>query len=106
VTSQESAADELHVVDNADAARYELFLAGRRIGFVEYELGEGRILFPYIEVEPSMNGRGLGGYLTAWALGDCRRRGLRVSARCPFVAEYIVSHPEYHDIAENPATGR
>ena len=92
-------AQDFSVVDNKEANRYELFAGQQRLGFADYKLTPGRILFTYIEVDPVLQGQGLGSALTKAALKDCRARGLSVSARCPFIADYLRDHPEYDDIA-------
>jgi len=88
-------AEELRVIDNTEENRYELFEGERRLGFADYRLAEGSILFTYIEVEPALQGRGLATTLTEAALTDARERGLAISARCPFIADYLDQHPEY-----------
>ena len=86
---------ELRVEDNKAASRYELFEADRLAGFVDYRLAEGSILFTYIEIEPALQGRGLATTLTEAALNDARQRELKISARCPFIVDYLDQHPEY-----------
>jgi predicted GNAT family acetyltransferase len=93
-----SAEGEPRVVDNTNADRYEMFIGGDLVGFAEYKASDGHMLFTYIEVEPALQGRMLGSTLTAAALDDCRARGLTVSARCPFIVDYLRNHPEYDDI--------
>ena len=50
---------------------------------------------PYGSVDPAYEGRGIGSLLAKDSLDDVRSKGLRVVARCPFVARYIEEHPEY-----------
>jgi predicted GNAT family acetyltransferase len=88
-------ASDLQVTHNPDASRYELFLNGERIGYTDYRLGEGHILFTYIEVDPSLQGQGFASHLTKAALDDSRDRGLQIAARCPFIVDYLEMHPEY-----------
>jgi predicted GNAT family acetyltransferase len=90
-------ADEnnLKVEHKPDESRYELFLNGERIGFTDYRLGDGRIVFTYIEVDPALQGQGLASHLTKAALDDSRDRGLQIGARCPFIVDYLEMHPEY-----------
>ena len=91
--------EKLRVVDNETESRYELLDGERIIGFAEYKLTPERILFTYIDINPDIQGRGLGGRLTEAALQDCRARGLKVAARCPFIVDYLKEHSEYDDIA-------
>ena len=86
---------ELRVEHNAVESRYDLFLKGERIGYTDYRLSDGRILFTYIEVDPALQGQGLASHLTKAALDDARDRGLKISARCPFIVDYLEMHPEY-----------
>ena len=87
--------EALRIEHNPDESRYELFSDGERIGYTDYRLGDGTILFTYIEVEPALQGQGLASHLTKAALDDARDRGLKISARCPFIVDYLETHPEY-----------
>jgi uncharacterized protein len=86
---------DLRVEDNKEASRYELYEEDRLLGFTDYRLSEGSILFTYIEIEPALQGRGLASTLTEAALNDARARQLSISARCPFIVDYLDQHPEY-----------
>jgi uncharacterized protein len=52
----------------------------------------------HTEVEPRLEGQGLGAVLVRGALDDARARGELVVPRCPFVAAFIHRHPEYEDL--------
>ena len=56
------------------------------------------ITLRHTEIDPSVGGRGLGSALVRFALDDARARGLTVIPRCPFVAAFIVRHPEYEEL--------
>lgn len=88
-------AEDLRVEHNPGESRYELFLNGERIGYTDYRLNDGRILFTYIEVDPALQGQGLASHLTKVALDDSRDKGLHIAARCPFIVDYLDMHPEY-----------
>ena len=89
---------EVGVVDNAAASRYEMSLDGAPIGFLDYQLLGDHIILSYVEVDPAYGGRGFGGRLTEAVLEECRSRGLKVSPQCPFIAKYIRTHPEHADL--------
>jgi predicted GNAT family acetyltransferase len=95
-------ADDVRVVDDAAQRRYRLLVDGQPMGFVAYHLDAeaGRITFQHTEVAPALAGRGLGGLLAAHVLDDARARGLRVVARCPFIASYVRRHARYHDLVD------
>lgn len=86
---------EVHVVDNRAASRYEMTIDGVDAGYIDYRLTDDLIVMSYIEIDPAFGGQGFGGRLTQTALDDCRSRGLTVVPACPFIADYIRTHPEY-----------
>jgi predicted GNAT family acetyltransferase len=86
------------VVDNPAELRYELWTAGRLVGSIRYTLEDGAITLVHTEVEPALEGQGLGNVLVRGALDDIRSRGLELHPLCPFVAAYIKRHPEDADL--------
>ena len=89
---------DIGVADNPAEHRYELHVAGELAAFTNYRLDASRIVFLHTETLDGYAGRGLGGRLARGALDDARARGLHVVPRCPFIARYIVEHPEYQDL--------
>jgi molybdenum cofactor cytidylyltransferase len=67
-------------------------------GVAEYRPAGNRLVFVHTEVLPAFAGRGIGNRLAAGTLDATRARGLKVTPRCPFIAAYIRSHPEYRDM--------
>ena len=49
----------------------------------------------HVGVPDPVGGRGIAGQLTRHALDWADARGLKVRARCPYVAAWIKRHPEY-----------
>jgi uncharacterized protein len=95
---------DLRVVDNPEELRYELWLGATRAGFIEYRSEPGTILLVHTEVDPAVEGRGLGTRLVAGALDDLRARDLKLVALCPFVRAFLRHHREYADLeAPGPA---
>ena len=93
-----AADDDLRVVDDPVARRYEARLGDTVVGFSEYRRVRGRLIFLHTEVAPGFAGRGIGGRLAAGALDDVRAQGLTFTAKCPFIASYLARHPEYEDL--------
>lgn len=81
---------EVH--DNPFEGRYEIRLDGRTSGFTAYKGKPNLIAFLHTEVDPSLEGQGLGSRLIGSALEDARERGLEVLPFCPFVNEFIRRH--------------
>ena len=88
----------VEVVDRPDRERFVLTVDGAPAGFATYRLRGDVVTFIHTEIAPEFEGRGLGSRLAVAALDDVRRRGLRVVARCPFIARFIAGHVEYQDL--------
>jgi len=95
-----AAPEDAEVVDVPESSQYELRLGDRRIGVAAYHRRQNsnRIAFVHTEVDPACEGRGFGSKLVAAALEDVRRKGLEVVPLCPFIAHYMATHPEVHDL--------
>lgn len=91
--------DEAEVRDNPFEGRYEIRVGGRTAGFTTYKSKPDLIAFLHTEIDPSLEGCGLGSRLVGYALDDARTRGLEVLPFCPFVNEFIGRHrDEYVDL--------
>ncbi|SDG88658.1 hypothetical protein SAMN05421505_10914 [Sinosporangium album] len=89
---------DIRVVDNPQASRYEVLVDGALAGFAEYRLKREKIIFPHTEVNPEFEGQGLGSRLARAALDASRDAGLTVVPACPFIAAYIRRHPDYVEL--------
>jgi predicted GNAT family acetyltransferase len=97
------AASEARVVDNPDELRYELWLGQTCAGFLAYRREPGALVLVHTDIDPALEGRGLGSRLVAGALADMRTRGLKLVPLCPFV-DYLRRHPEHQDlVVRDPA---
>jgi uncharacterized protein len=95
----------LTVTDAADRHRFEARIDGKLVGFATYIRRPGVIVFPHTEVEPAVEGQGVGGALARAALDDAAARGERVRALCPFMAGWIDGHPDYQHLTEEAGSG-
>ncbi|MCR2764895.1 N-acetyltransferase [Microbacterium sp. zg.B48] len=81
---------EPRVQRNDQDSRYEIWLGDVLGGFAEFAPdSRGRMEFLHTEVDPSLEGRGLGGLLVGEAMTDVAGRGETVVPRCPFVMRYL-----------------
>jgi predicted GNAT family acetyltransferase len=85
------------VHDNAAFKRFELEADGHT-AHLYYRLEPGVITLVHTEVPPALGGRGVGSTLVRGALDAIRAKGLKVVAKCPFVAAYMGRHPEFNDL--------
>jgi hypothetical protein len=88
-------ADAVH--DNPALERFELEVDGHA-AYLYYRLEPGVITLVHTEVPPALGGRGVGSTLARGALDAIRAKGLKVIAKCPFVAAYMGKHPEFNDL--------
>ena len=85
------------VRNNPALNRFELEVDGHTA--VAYYLpAPGLLTFTHTEVPPELGGRGVGSTLVRGALEVARQQGLKVVAKCPFVAAYMAKHPEFNDL--------
>ena len=87
----------LAVVNNRKRHNFEVEIEGK-IAFTHYRLEPGVITLSHTEVPPEFSGRGIGGVIARAALEHARREGLKVVAKCPFIAGWMRRHPEYNDL--------
>jgi uncharacterized protein len=83
--------------NNTKLHRFELDVDGRT-AVSYYKLAPGVITFTHTEVPQEVSGRGIGSRLVHGMLEAARAQGLKVVAKCPFVAAYIGKHPEFSDL--------
>jgi uncharacterized protein len=93
----------MQVVDNAGERRYELLIDGRVAGYTRYKRKGDLVLLMHTEIDPELEGKGLGSELVEGALADIRARGLTVRPLCPFVQAWLRRHPEAADLVAPPA---
>jgi predicted GNAT family acetyltransferase len=89
---------DVRVEDNPSELRYELRVDGDLAGEIRYRRQPGSVVLVHTEIEPSLEGQGMGVVLVRGALEDIRAGGARVVPFCPFVAAFIRRHHEYADL--------
>ena len=82
------------IVHNATKQRFEIDIDGQ-LSVLEYTFKNHRLFLTHTEVPSALEGEGLGTKLAHAALEYARQNELTVVVICPFVQEYVSSHPEY-----------
>jgi predicted GNAT family acetyltransferase len=77
--------------------RFEILVDGHR-SELTYTRQDGRITFTHTFVPPALRGRGLAERLVRAALDWARIEGELVEPACSYVARFMESHAEYHDL--------
>lgn len=92
----------LTVTERPDEQRWVLERGGEELGYAAYERTTGTpgtLTVHSVVIRPKLRGSGLGGILTQRVLDEVRDRGdERVVPACPFVARWIIKHPEYRQL--------
>ncbi len=96
----------VRVEDDRERSRYEAFVDERRAGYSNYRRRPDLIALDHTEVDERFEGRGVGSALATRALDDARAEGLAVLPFCPFMNEFIQSHPDYADLVPESQRGR
>ncbi|MEV0271009.1 GNAT family N-acetyltransferase [Hamadaea sp. NPDC050747] len=71
---------------------------GDLAGYLEYHRFDGVWAFNHVFTFPAYRGRGVAAEITRAALAAAREAGTQVRPICPFVADYLDTHPEYADL--------
>ena len=89
----------MNVTHHPDARRFVADLGPEGLAYLAYEPLAGDTLdLQHTIVPDGAQGRGVGTALVEAAFAHARGNDLRVVASCPFVEEWLGSHPEQHDI--------
>ena len=83
---------------NVDKQRYEIFVDGTLAGLTQAVEDGEVVTMPHTKVFDEFEGQGLASQLVTGALDDIRSRGKKIVAECPYVAQFVVKHPEYADL--------
>lgn len=86
------------VNDAPERQKFEITRDGEVLGHAAYQKTDQMIIFTHTEIDPSLEGQGLGGKLVRGALDQVRDSGLQVLPICPFVQAWMSRHPEYQDL--------
>ena len=85
--------------DNTEKHRFETEIEGNT-AFVDYTRHGDTIWLTHTEVPPEIEGRGVGTALAKYALDFAELNALKVVPKCPFIVDYIASHPQYANLIE------
>ncbi|MGO3930094.1 GNAT family N-acetyltransferase [Rhodopseudomonas pseudopalustris] len=85
------------VRNNKAMNRFELDSHGE-VAFANYRRANGRVIITHTETPEPLRGRSIASRLVRGALDLIRAEGLKVTAGCGFVADYLDTHPEYADL--------
>lgn len=83
---------------NEEKKRFEMEVEGN-IAFIEYILTNDKVMFlTHTEVPKSLGGKGIGSSIVEKALNYIKEHNYTLAPLCPFVAKYLVKHPEWQTL--------
>ena len=90
--------DSLELSHNPAAQHYEAKQGGQIVAFIEYRDAASARLLTHTEVNPDLEGQGVGSQLVKFALEEIKSSGASLVPMCPFVAAYVQRHREYAEL--------
>jgi predicted GNAT family acetyltransferase len=87
----------LELVKNDTLNRFEMRV-GENIAIIEYKELPGKIALLHTEVEPALEGKGVGTAIVEKTLDYIEKNKLKLIPLCPLVVAYIKRHPEWNRI--------
>lgn len=88
---------DLNIELDQEAGRFEAIVEGHSC-VLDFTLDNEVVSMNHVGVPKAVGGRGVAGQLTRYALDWTEAQGLKVRARCPYVARWIERHPEYQKL--------
>lgn len=80
---------------NESKKRFEMNVDGH-IAFVEYMMdNENTMFLTHTEVPKSLGGKGIGTAIVEKSLHYIKEHNYKLAPLCPFVAKYLLRHPEW-----------
>lgn len=90
--------DELVVVHNADAKRFEININGQ-MAVLQYMVGGSKtLIYHHTEVPEAFEGMGVASKLAQFAMDYAKDNGYKVQPLCPYVRAWVQRHPDYASI--------
>lgn len=86
------------VKDNRRQHRFEMIVDGK-LSIVAYQnLDDETLALTHTEVDPSLEGKGVGSHLVQSVLEYVERNNLKIVPLCPFVDTYLKRHPDWNRV--------
>jgi uncharacterized protein len=84
----------------AEADRFTIAVDGQRVGLADFSDRNGVRSFFHTETSPEFQGRGLATILVGEAVAATSAAGLRITAPCWMVADYLAKSGAYDDLVD------
>jgi predicted GNAT family acetyltransferase len=88
------------VAENPQQHRFERPINPTAMAAAYYRVANGRVVLIRTEVPTEFSGRGIGTELAQGTFELLRDSGRKAVLKCPFMAHFFATHPEYADIVD------
>ncbi|GAB3989157.1 GNAT family N-acetyltransferase [Spirosoma daeguense] len=90
--------DSANIQNNTSRHRFELETEGK-LSIVAYQkVDDETLALTHTEVDPSLEGRGIGSKLVEGVLRYVEAHELKIVPLCPFIAAYLKRHPDWNRV--------
>ncbi|WP_420146522.1 GNAT family N-acetyltransferase [Spirosoma sp.] len=88
----------MDIRNNTHQRRFEAETEGK-LSIIEYRrVDDDTLALTHTEVDPSLEGKGIGSKLVVSVLEYVEQNGLKIVPLCPFVSAYLKRHPEWNRV--------
>lgn len=95
------------VRNDREAHLYDAYVDGKVVGTISYEPIGSRIVLHHSYVHPKFRKQGVASEMVRQALEDIRADGVKVSALCSFIVDFLKKNEaEYADIVDRANQGQ
>lgn len=92
---------ELEIVNNEAENRFETYIDNLLAEVVYIKTDKGQLIITGTHVPKELEGKGIAGALTKFALEYARENKLTVNPICSYTVAYFKKHTEYNDLLES-----
>ena len=84
-----------------DRGTFDLTIDGRKLGFLSYSLdGADEMVVDYVQVDPSLRGKGMGEQLVRAGVEWARANGRKITPICSYARAVMKRTVEFHDVLQ------
>ncbi|GAB3885175.1 GNAT family N-acetyltransferase [Spirosoma agri] len=95
---------EATVKNNTHRTRFELETEGKLSIVVYQNVDDETLALTHTEVDPSLEGKGVGSHLVEGVLTYVEQNNLKIVPLCPFISVYIKRHPDWNRVVSTAYT--
>jgi predicted GNAT family acetyltransferase len=89
-----------HHPDSDSRGTFDLEDAGKRMGFLSYSVDDATVVIDYVQVDPSLRGKGMGEKLVSAAVDWARAHHRKVVPICSYARAVMKRTKAFHDVLD------